>query len=292
MRLSAATQIPEQLSEGQRSALISLLADEDPAVYQMVRQRIISYGPKAAEWVRPYLLDPDPMLRCRSKEIVRLFERQEADNNFLEFCLKQGEGCDLERGAWLLAHTRYPDINVAGYQAILDSFAAEIRARVNLSGPADQLLGGINQYLFSEQKFQGNTENYYDPDNSYLNRVLDRRMGNPINLCLVYLLLSRRLKLPITGIGLPGHFICRYQSISEEVYIDPFNAGKLLAKVDCVQYLLQGNFSVRDDYLSPVSPRKLLTRICSNLHQIYARQEAPEEITRMQRYLVALSRQT
>ncbi len=292
MRLGGATEVPEQLSESQRSALISLLADEDPAVYQVVRQRIISYGAEASEWVRPYLLSEDPALRRRAREIVLLFERQMADNRFLEFCLKQGEDCDLERGAWLLALTQFPDINVAGYQALLDSFAADLRGWVNPAAAAEDLLGGINRYLFSELNFRGNTENYYDPDNSYLNRVLDRRIGNPINLCLVYLLLSRRLRLPITGVGLPGHFICRYQSSSEELFIDPFNAGKLLTKADCVQYLLQGNFSVRDDYLSPVSPRRMLLRICSNLHQIYARQESPEEITRLQRYLVALSRQS
>jgi regulator of sirC expression with transglutaminase-like and TPR domain len=292
MRLSSATELPEQLSESQRSALISLLADDDPVVYQVVRQRIISSGPEAAEWVKPFLLSEDPVLRRRTREIAQLFERQLADNRFLEFCLKQGEDCDLEAGAWLLARTQFPDINVAGYQALLDTFANDLRERVDFSSGAEELLGNVNEYLFSELKFHGNTENYYDPDNSYLNRVLDRRIGNPINLCLIYLLLSRRLRLPITGIGLPGHFICRYQSTSEEVYIDPFNAGKLLTKAACIQYLLQGNFSVRDDYLAPVTPRRMLLRICSNLHQIYARQEAPEEITRLQRYLVALSRQS
>jgi regulator of sirC expression with transglutaminase-like and TPR domain len=123
-----------------------------------------------------------------------------------------------------------------------------------------------------------------------LNRVLDRRTGNPINLCLVYILLARRLRLPLAGIGLPGHFICRYQSTAAEVYLDPFNRGRFLTKADCVQYLANANFSLRDDYLVPVSPRRLLLRICSNLHQIYQRLEQAVEAMRLQRYLVALAR--
>ena len=115
-------------------------------------------------------------------------------------------------------------------------------------------------------------------------------MGNPISLCLVYLLLASRLQLPVTGIGLPGHFVCRYQSSSAEIYIDPFNRGKLLTKGDCIQYLLQSNYSVREDYLTPVSPRRLLLRVCGNLHQFYLHLEQNESAIRLQRYLVALAR--
>jgi regulator of sirC expression with transglutaminase-like and TPR domain len=103
-------------------------------------------------------------------------------------------------------------------------------------------------------------------------------------------LVGRRLKLPLAGIGLPGHFICRFQSSSVELYIDPFNRGKLLSKADCVQYLLQGNYTVRDDYLGPISPRRMLLRICGNLHQIYVHLGQGEAATRLQHYLVALAR--
>jgi len=173
---------------------------------------------------------------------------------------------------------------------LLDSFASDLEDRVETSGEPAKVLAGMNRYLFEELGFSGDQQNYYDPENSYLNRVIDRRTGNPINLCLVYLLLSRRLKLPVAGIGLPGHFICRYQSSSVEMYIDAFSGGKLLTKADCVQYLLQGNYSLREDYLTPVTSRKLLLRICGNLHQIYLHLEQSEAATRLQRYMVALAR--
>jgi regulator of sirC expression with transglutaminase-like and TPR domain len=281
---------PEELSESQKAALLTLLADEDPSIYRKIRQRIVSFGPPAADWLRPHTLSRDPALRRRAQEIVLSFDRQAADDAFLGFCLKHGETFDLEEGAWKLAQTQYPDINVSGYQALLDSFASDISESLRAVTAAEDILGVLNGYLFDELGFAGNEEQYHDPDNSYLNRVLDRRTGNSINLCLVYLLLARRLVLPITGIGLPGHFVCRFQSSSAEIYIDAFNRGKLMTKADCVQYLLQGNYSIREDYLAPVSPRRILLRICGNLHQIYLQLEQTETATRLQRYLVALAR--
>ncbi len=280
----------EELSETRKAALINLLGDDDPVVYQTVRQKILGIGPSAADWLRPHTLSREPALRRRSQELVLKFDRQGADNCFLGFCLKHGEELDIEQGVWLLAQTHYPDINVEGYRAMLDSYAADISERLESADDGREILETVNQYLYDELGFTGNEENYYDPDNSYLNRILDRRTGNPINLCLLYLLLARRLRLPVAGIGLPGHFLCRYQSSANELYIDAFNRGRLLSKADCVQYLLQANYSVRDDYLAPVAPRRMLLRICGNLHQIYLQLKNSDAATRLQRYIIALAR--
>ena len=195
---------PEELSESQRAALLSLLADDDPAVYQTIRAKILSCGPQAADWLRPHTLSRDPALRRRAQEVVLHFDRQAADDRFLTFCLKRGEDFDLEQGAWLFAQTRYPEINVEAYEALLDSYASDLRERLDPAGEAKQSLAAINEYLFCDLGFSANEKNYYGPENSYLNCVIDRRTGNPVNLCLLYMLLARRLRLPITGIGLPG----------------------------------------------------------------------------------------
>jgi len=173
---------------------------------------------------------------------------------------------------------------------MIDSYASDLVERIDFSGSAHQVIAKLNDYLFGELGFTGNEEDYYDPDNSFLNRVIDRRTGNPIYLCLIFMLVARRLRLPVTGIGLPGHFICRYQTSSAEIYIDPFSRGKLMKKVDCINYLLQANYSVREDYLAPVKPRRMLLRICKNLHQIYRHQHQDAEATRFQRYEAVLSR--
>jgi len=197
---------------------------------------------------------------------------------------------DLEMAAGLLAQTQYPDTNIEAYQALYDSWAAELRTRISPVLEAEKNLGLVNQYLFTELKFAGNEQFGDNPENCYLNRVVDRRTGNPISLCAIYLFLARRLKLPIAGIGLPGHFICRHQSSAAEIFIDAFNGGKFLSKADCVQYLAHANYSLRDDCLAPVSSRRMLLRICGNLHQTYLQLQRTEETTRIQRYLVALAR--
>lgn len=290
MGLIAEINPPNLLSENQKSALIRLLGDESPAVYQAVREKILSCGQPVVPWLRPYTLSNDPALRRRSQEIIQHVSRQKADNRFLAFCLTEGADLNLEQGAWLLAQTHYPETNIEAYQALLDSYTSELLERVDLRGDAEQILAAFNDYIFDELRFKGNKENYYDPENNYLNRVLDRRTGNPINLCLVYMMLARRLQLPVTGIGLPGHFICRYQSTSEEYYIDVFNHGKIWTKANCIQYLLYRNYTVQDEYLAPVNSRRMLMRVCGNLHQIYQHLEMSEQTKRLHRYLVALAK--
>ncbi len=276
--------------ERRHAALLNLLGDENTEVYHTVREQILAEGDAACAWLQPHTLSNDPVLRRRVQEIIRFMDRQAGDNRFLTFCLNHGEEFDLEAATWLLAQTQFPGINVEAYQALLDGYANSLRERMDRRGRASMTLEKINRYLFDELGFKGNEQNYYEPDNSYLNRVLDRRTGNPITLCLFYMLLARRLKLPIAGIGLPGHFICRHQSASGEIYVDVFNHGRLLTKADCVHYLVRGNYDLREEYLAPVSPRRIFLRICSNLHQIYIELGLKDDATRLQRYVVALAR--
>jgi regulator of sirC expression with transglutaminase-like and TPR domain len=277
-------------TETQRAALISLLGDPDPAVFQMVREKLLSCGEPVIAWLQPSLLSDDPLLRRRARGVIEHFGRQKADTQFLAFCLNQGEDFDIEEGVFLLAQTQFPSINVAAYRAWLDSFAIDLRILLDPDAEAEQILATINDYLFQQLEFHGNEENYYEPENSYINCVLDRRTGNPISLSLIYLFVARRLKLPMAGIGLPGHFICRYQDSKSELYIDAFNRGKLLSKADCIKYLLHTNHSLQEGHLAPVTARRILLRICANLHQIYTQLEARDEISRLQRYLVALAK--
>ncbi|MGD0815234.1 MAG: transglutaminase-like domain-containing protein [Verrucomicrobiota bacterium] len=278
------------LDEKQRRALVSLLADDDPNVYRTVREKIISYGPASVPWLHEHTLSNDPVLRRRAHEIVSHFARQTADTQLLAFCLNQGEDFDLEQSALLLSRTQYPDINPEAYSALLDDFAGELRDRLDLNGDPSMILRITSDYLFRELKFTGDEHNFYDPDNSYFNRVMDRRLGNPISLSLVYLLVARRLRLPMAGIGLPGHFLCRYQSTRSEVFVDAFRGGCLMTKADCIKRVLQLRQRFDESCLAPVSSRRILLRICANLHQIYTQRKSAEQVERLQRYLIALAK--
>jgi regulator of sirC expression with transglutaminase-like and TPR domain len=290
MSSATATQPPPSLNERQRAALISLLADDDQNVYQTVRTKILSYGRVATEWLQPYTLSSDPVLRRRAQEIVHHLLRQSADEAFMAFCHTKGEDLDVEEGTWMLAKTAYPEINAAAYQALFDNYAGELREPVQMADDPERILVTVNHYLFDKLGFIGNERNHNDPDNSYLNRVVDRRTGIPISLSMVYLFVTRRLHLPVTGIGLPGHFICRYQTAKTEIFIDPSKKGKFLTKADCIKHLLQMNQGLQDGHLAPVSPRRTLQRMCLNLHQIYLHLKQADESARLQRYLVALAK--
>ena len=278
------------LSDNQRRALISLLVDDDPAIYEIVRSKLLSYGPPAVQWLRPHTLSSDPRMRRRAQEIVLHHARLGAEARFLEFCQRKGEELDLEHGAGLLAQTRYPNSSPEGYTALYDAWADELESRLDRQASPEEQLATIAWYLFDELGFSGNDEYGADPDSCYLNRVVDKRSGNPIGLSVIYLFVTRRLRLPIRGIGLPGHFVCRYQSSTKELFIDCYRRGILLSKGDCIKYLLQSSFGFADGHLSPVSPRKILLRMCSNLVNTYAHLDMVEEASRAQRYVLALSR--
>ena len=292
LKMSPATlpDLVQEPREGEKAALIKLLGDDDPAVYQAIRSKIISYGVTAAGWLQRSKLSSDPLIRRRANDIIQTFSRQTADNRFLGFCLSQSEELDLEQGVLLLAQTQYPDINLEAYQALLDSYALDVKEALQPGATGESIIATLNHFFFDQLGYHGNEENYYDPENSYLNRVMDRRTGNPISLCTLFLLVGARLKLPIAGIGMPGHFLCRYQNSTEGFFIDAFNRGKLLSKGECVAYLRHTRESFKESDLAPVTPRRILLRVCSNLHQIYTQLAQTEEMSRLQRYIVALAK--
>ena len=279
------------LSEKQRVALISLLADEDPMVYEAVRARLLACGLSATEWLRPAQLSSDRLVRRRAKDIVHHLSREASHERFLACCLNRGGLLDLEAGVWLLAQTQYPGFNEAAYRALLDQYASELREKTDMTGHPGSIVEAINHYLFIHLGYTGNEAHYYDPDNSYLNRVMDTRMGNPISLCTIYLLVARRLQLPIVGIGLPGHFICRYQTAAVEFFVDPFHRGRLLTQADCRRFLLQAHTPVGQDWLAPVASRRMLLRMCANLRLIYRHHGRSEEAARFESYLEGLARE-
>ena len=278
------------LSERQRNALVKLLDDEDPQIYEHIRKKIIECGPEIVKLLKPLANSENTLLRTRASEIIYHFLKEDADSTFLAFCLRHGDNLDLEQGIWLLAKTQYPDLNQQAYQALIDAFAIEIAQRLKLATRGISIINTINVFMFDELRFSGNEQDYYNPDNSFMNKVLDNRVGNPVSLCSLYILLAQRLKLPIVGISLPGHFMCRFQTSVEEFYIDVFNRGRILTKSDCIRYLRNTNRNLHEGFLAPVCPRSILLRMCSNLHQIYQQREQLDLAEKYQRYLVALAK--
>lgn len=271
-------------------ALVSLLADEDATIYRTVRSTLLSYGAEAEEWLQGELLSGNPTLRRRAREIVEYRARERSHLQFLAYCNRQGEHLDLEEACLMLALTRFPEINPVAYTALLDSWGNELQARLGHLTSDESRLKAFNHYFFESLAFRGQDGYGTDPESCYFNTIVDKRCGNPIGLCAVYLSIARRTKMPITGIGLPGHFLCRYQTAKMETYIDCFRLGMLLSKADCTEYLLQSGQTLSGQSLAPVSSRNMLVRMCNNLVITYGHLEDTKEASRAQHYVETLVR--
>jgi regulator of sirC expression with transglutaminase-like and TPR domain len=181
---------------------------------------------------------------------------------------------ELDRAALTIAVAEYPRLDVERYLQRLDQMAAELRPRLSPEEPAERLVAQLNAYLFGEQAFLGNSASYYDPRNSYLNEVLDRRTGIPITLSLVYMEVARRVNLPVEGVGMPGHFLVRCRGGSDELLIDPFTGGAILTVQDCAERLREvygGTLRFTPDLLRSAGRREIASRMLANLKGAYLR---------------------
>jgi len=284
---AGATSVP---SQARQSALLTLLADDDPAVSEQIRAQIIAGGERTLAWLGQHRLHPDPVARRRVLEILSHFGAAEAESALMTFLSNNGENLDLEEAVWRFVRTKFPEAPVAAYRAQLDDWSNRLAEEMAGVTTGADILGRINQLLFTELGFRGKEQQYYDPSNTYLNLVMDRRLGIPISLCVLYLFVCRRLNLPVTGIGMPGHFLCRYQTPREEHYIDAFHGGKLLSRIDCLRRLKQFAVDYEDTVLQPISPRRILHRMVSNLHLVFKERRDRTEVARLERYLAVLAR--
>ena len=187
---------------------------------------------------------------------------------------------ELAAAALCPAQEMYPDLDPGVIYQQLDDIAIAIKP--NVSTYPLKTLQAINQHLYGELGFAGNQIDYYDPDNSYLNRVLERRLGIPITLAVIYLEVSQRLGFPMVGVGMPGHFLVRPTVADMDVYIDPFNQGEVLFVPVCqaIFYRLYGTNAAWDaDYLTPITAKVLLARLLNNLKLIYLnRRDLPNTV--------------
>lgn len=205
--------------------------------------------------------------------------------------LKQEPRADLVRIALEIAGDAYPDLDASRYIQLLDSLAERVRARTPVHAKPHQVLGQINWALFVEEGFQGNVDDYYDPRNSYLNEVIDRKLGIPITLSLVYWALAERLGLDVGGVNLPAHFMLRAGRDGQAVYVDAFHGGALLDRHGCqrrISDLLGRPVELTAQQLALCGPETIVARMLTNLKTIYLENDNFVAALPVQRRLAAL----
>ena len=179
----------------------------------------------------------------------------------------------LARAAFTIARMEYPDLDFDEYLSRFDWYAARVEQMLPEIPDIPQVIAAINHVLFREEDFGGNDKDYYDPRNSFLNDVLDRKLGIPITLAIVYMEVAQRIGFPLFGVGMPGHFLLKHYDVAgNETFIDPFNRGDILTRADCqsrLDEIYSGQIPLQPEFLHTVTRRQLLTRMLNNLRNIY-----------------------
>lgn len=175
---------------------------------------------------------------------------------------------DLESGLFLISRFKNPGLEEDKYKAILDNYAHRAAQRLTASSPLNKIIAAINDVFYKEENYIGNQIDYYDADNNFLHRVIERKTGNPITMSCLYMLVARRLGLEVKGVGTPGHFILKI----EEKLIDPFFYGREVTKDECIVRAQELNVVWRDEYLDTIDDEMIVSRSIRNLITIYKKQ--------------------
>lgn len=198
---------------------------------------------------------------------------------------------DLACAVLEIARDDYPDLDVAGYLRRIDQIAVHVMERLGSEKTVYHRIAALNSVMFEEHGFHGNRRNYYDPKNSFLNEVIERKMGIPISLSVLYMEVAQRTGLPLYGVSFPGHFLVKYSDDRERIVIDPFNAGEVKSRESLGQLLESlygGKVTLVDDFLEPVTKKQIIRRMLNNLKMIYLQEKNFLKILAVLQRLVVL----
>ena len=261
------------LTPAERPALAALLDDPAPAVRQSLLARFGAAGDDARAFLQAIAHGPDRDAAAHAAWYLRELRFADPVAEFRGFI--QSLNYELETGVILLTRTVNPAFDLAAFSAQLDAFAARVRKLMPRSANRRAQCRVLNRVLFEEYGLRGNAEEYTDPRNSFPDEVLARRLGIPISLAVVYLLVAQRAGVELEPVGVPGHFLVGGYEPEGPFFIDPFEGGRLLGPEEVFARLraLQHTPQLAD--LAPTPVREVLCRMCRNLVQHYMLAEEP-----------------
>jgi len=214
---------------------------------------------------------------------------------FAELLQRGDSRIDLAQACLMIAQDAYPGLEVERYLGEIERMALRLRGTMPQSYGGEERVVALNQFLFEDLGYYGNTDEYYDPKNSYLNEVIDRKTGIPITIAILYMALGRRVGLPLEGVSFPGHFLVRMRLRGGALVLDPFSGGAPQSEAELRERLRRvipesatGHLPLSelplDQFLEPATSRQILARLLRNLKGIY------REIDKPQRMLEVLNR--
>jgi len=211
---------------------------------------------------------------------------------------------ELARACLQIAEDAYPGLDVDGYVGEINRYAGRLRARLAPDASPEDRVIALNEFLFDDLGFSGNADEYYDPRNSYLNEVLDRRRGIPITLSVLYMEVGRRIELPFEGVSFPGHFLVRLPMRGGTLVLDPFSGGIPQSEAELRERLKRvvprglagikaGGVTVAelplDQFLEAASNRQILARLLRNLKGVYREKDDAERLLQVLNRMVIVA---
>jgi regulator of sirC expression with transglutaminase-like and TPR domain len=207
-------------------------------------------------------------------EVEQLINDNDPYKDFRQAVQQVETEIDLGRAALAIATHEYPNLDIDAYLSRIEQLGTAAEVHLRAKPDVYRSIAALNYVFFEEHGFRGNREQYFDPKNSFLNEVLDRKTGIPISLSVLYMEVARRIGLSLQGIGFPGHFLVKYVGDPEEIFLDPFNQGEILSlrSLERMLYRLYGGKVVLEPhFLEPTSKKQILRRMLNNLKIIYLR---------------------
>jgi len=272
-------------------ALIHLLGDDDVWVKEQARSTLRAAGDAAVPYLEEASSVSDELaIRGESDMLLEDIHVDEIEREWVDLQATV-EGEALEEGAFLLERMILPRCapRVESARAELRALAAGAREAVPEHGPLEERVEALRRYLHETCGFHGNTEDYYDPENSFLSSVLIRRTGIPITLALVYLTMGRRIGVPLVGIGMPMHFLIGFRTGGSYRYLDPFFGGREVSRGECLLLLERAGFEPAERYLRSAPVVGILERMARNLTVIYQNSARERELRLARRFVTLLT---
>jgi regulator of sirC expression with transglutaminase-like and TPR domain len=252
------------MEESELKALVSLLDDDDKQVSSHVEEKILSIGNKVIpflekEWENSF----NPVVQQRIEDLIHTLQYDLVKERLRDWYSSKEQ--DLLTGMWIIATYQYPEIELEKLKQELEQIYYEtwLEFRPDLY-PFDQIKV-INSVLFNKLKFGANSKNFHSPGNSMINVVLEMRKGNPITLCVIYLLVAQKLKLPVHGVNLPNLFILTYKDDNNQFYINAFNRGLIFSKKDIENYITELHLVPQSSFFEPCNNLEIVRRALRNL---------------------------
>ncbi len=273
LRVGLAAVETRTLTPAERTALAALLDDPSPAVRQSLLARLGAAGDGARDFLQGIIQGSDRAAAAHAAWYLRELRFADPVAEFRGFI--QSLNYELETGVILLTRTVNPAFDLAAFGAQLDAFAARARRLMPRAAPVRAQCRVLNRVLFEEYGLKGNTEEYTDPRNSFPDEVLARRLGLPISLAVIYLLVAQRVGLELEPVGVPGHFLVGGYEPEGPFFVDAFDGGRLLGPDDVFARLRALNHAPQLADLAPTPVREVLCRMCRNLVQHYTLAEEP-----------------